>query len=104
VKRLRSEHERLNELKANLLRSPGDPDIETEIGRWMLDHGHDEEGRRSAEEVIRSHPEHPLANHLLVVYHRRRGEVGLANFYRLKTREETEPSDETASDPFEKLD
>ncbi|MDR3635632.1 MAG: tetratricopeptide repeat protein [Isosphaeraceae bacterium] len=88
VQRLRAEHGRLNELRESLLRAPGDDDLKAELGRWMLDHGHDEEGRRWAAEVLRRRPGHPLANQLLVTYHTRRGEAGLANFY----RSQAEPS------------
>ena len=33
--------------------------------------------------VVRDHPDHPEANQVLADYHQRRGELGLANFYRL---------------------
>ncbi len=82
VDRLRADHNRLNQLREGLLRSPGDDDLKAEMGRWMLDHGHDEEGRRWAEEIVQRHPGHLIANQLLQTYHARRGEVGLANFYR----------------------
>jgi tetratricopeptide (TPR) repeat protein len=81
VQHLRSEHNRLNGLKESLLRAPDDDGLKVEIGRWMLDHGHDEEGRRWAEEIVQRHPGHHLANQLLQKYHARRGKVGLANFY-----------------------
>jgi len=84
VNRLRSEHRRLTELKEGLLRSPDDDNLKAEMGRWMIDHGHDEEGRRWAEDVLGRRPAHPLANQLLETYHSRRGDVGRANFYRLQ--------------------
>jgi len=87
VSRLRSEYGRLNELKQGLLRSPQDDDLKAEIGRWMLEHGHDDEGRRWSEDVLRQRPGHPLANQVLEAFHSRRGEIGLANFYRLRADE-----------------
>jgi hypothetical protein len=80
VDRLRTEHGRLNDLKASLLRSPGDDDLKAEMGRWMLDHGHDEEARRWAEDVLRRRTDHPLANQVLERYHAKQGAVGLANY------------------------
>lgn len=82
-KRLREELGQLDALKLHLIDRPNDPDIEVEIARWMIDHGHDAEGARWAEKVVRNHPAHPQANRLLADYHDRLGNAGRANFYRL---------------------
>jgi hypothetical protein len=50
----------------------------------MLEHGHDEEGLRWARMILRDHPGHPETNRLMAAYYERRGNPGLANFYRLQ--------------------
>ncbi len=84
VKRLREELAHLNELKARLLQTPNQPELEVQIAEWMIDHGHDDEGARWAEKVLRNHPRHPRANRLLADYHNRHGRPGRANFYRMQ--------------------
>ena len=49
----------------------------------MFDHAHDQEGARWAEKILAERPDDPEASRLLADYHERRGEKGLANFYRL---------------------
>ena len=54
-----------------------------EIARWMFAHNHDDEGARWAQKILSEHHDDPDAAQLLADYHQRRGEAGLANFYKL---------------------
>jgi tetratricopeptide (TPR) repeat protein len=86
--RLRAEQARINQLQAQLLRTPHDLGLQCEVARWMFDHGHDADGARWAEKVLRDHPGHPEACRLLADYQQRQGNPGLANYYRLQARPE----------------
>jgi tetratricopeptide (TPR) repeat protein len=81
--RLRADLKRLNEARTRLIAQPHDRTSQLEIARWMFDHAHDEEGARWAKQILSEHRDDPDAARLLVDYHRRRGEAGLANFYSL---------------------
>jgi tetratricopeptide (TPR) repeat protein len=83
LKRLRADLDRLNEARARLAISPHDRGAQTEIARWMIEHGQEREGVRWAEHVLRGQPGDPDASRLLADFHRRRGNTGLANFYGL---------------------
>jgi tetratricopeptide (TPR) repeat protein len=82
--RLRAELSSLNEARARLVNSPHDRASQIEVARWMFDHGHDQEGAKWAEKVLREQPGNPDASRLLADYHQRQGNPGLANFYRLQ--------------------
>jgi len=83
LKRLRVDLDRLNQARAQLAISPHDRRAQTQIARWMIEHGQEREGVRWAEHVLRGDPGDPEASLLLAEFHERRGESGLANFYRL---------------------
>jgi tetratricopeptide (TPR) repeat protein len=85
VARLRDDARRLGEIQQALVRDPKSPDLQAEVARWMIDHGHDEEGLRWARKALRDRPDHPASNRLMVEHHDRRGEPGLANYYRTRS-------------------
>ena len=64
-----------------LLRKPLDPKLRSEAARWLMDHGHDQEAVDWANLVLQSEPTHPAMNRLLADYYRKKGQLGLANFY-----------------------
>ena len=80
--RLRTDLDRLRAARARLIDSPRDLKSQLQVARWMFDHAHDQEGARWALKVVGERPDDPEANQLLASYHQRRGEIGLANFYR----------------------
>jgi tetratricopeptide (TPR) repeat protein len=82
--RLQTELDHLDEVREHLIQSPHDRSSQLEVARWMFDHGHDAEGVRWAEKVLREQPGNAEANRLLAEYHERHGNPGLANFYRLQ--------------------
>ena len=90
--RLRKELDRLHEARARLIASPHDRKSELEITQWLFDHAHDQEGARWAEKILRERPDDAEASGMLAEYHERRGEAGLANFYRVHASTGPEPS------------
>jgi Flp pilus assembly protein TadD len=90
--RLRKDLDRLNQARSRLIASPDDLESQHEIARWMFDHDHDQEGVRWAEKILSGRPNDPEANRLLAGFYERRGDKGLANFYRLHLPAGTEPS------------
>jgi Flp pilus assembly protein TadD len=90
--RLRAEQDRVKELRDRLARSPGDAQLRYEIASWLIANGHEEEGLRWAELVARERPDHGPTNRLLADYYDRRGQAGLANYYRLRASPGPGPS------------
>ncbi|GAC1447778.1 MAG: hypothetical protein NVSMB9_30310 [Isosphaeraceae bacterium] len=83
ARRAREDQERIVEIRRKLIEAPHDPQIQLEAARWMIDHGHLEEGMRWAEKVLREQPNLHEASQLLADSHGRLGHPGLANYYRL---------------------
>ena len=81
--RLRKELDKLHAARSRLVDFPHDRGSQLDVARWMFDHAHADEGARWAQKVISEWPDDPEASRLLADYHHRRGETGLANFYRL---------------------
>jgi tetratricopeptide (TPR) repeat protein len=90
--RLRKDLDRLNNARSRLIASPNDRQSQLEIARWMFEHAHEREGVRWALKIVGEWPDDPEASRLLADYHERRGEAGLANFYRLHSSTAPEPS------------
>jgi tetratricopeptide (TPR) repeat protein len=80
---LRREHAEMGQISVDLIDHPTDNTLRSRAARWMIDHGRAEEAAQWARMVLRDQPNHPEANRLLAEYHRRRGELGLVNFYQL---------------------
>jgi tetratricopeptide (TPR) repeat protein len=82
--RVKGDQARVLAMRDQLVREPWNVDLRREIAEWMFAHGRDEEGVRWAKQVLAARPDDPAVNRLLADYHRRRGEPGLANYYRLR--------------------
>jgi tetratricopeptide (TPR) repeat protein len=82
--RLRTDLDRLNAARLRLNTSPHDRQSQLDVAKWMFDHAHEQEGARWAEKILSERPGDADASRLLAGYHERRGETGLANFYRLQ--------------------
>jgi tetratricopeptide (TPR) repeat protein len=90
--RLRKELDLLHEARSRLIASPHDRKSQLKIARWLFDHAHDQEGARWAEKILSERPDDAAASQMLADYHQRRGEKGLANFYRLRAAPGAEPA------------
>ncbi|MGE3820091.1 MAG: tetratricopeptide repeat protein [Isosphaeraceae bacterium] len=82
VERLRREHVRIAELREALVSNPNDLELKSETARWLLEHGHEQEGLEWTELILRERPGHRPTCQALAEYHQKRGNVGLANYYR----------------------
>ena len=81
IERLKLEEGQFADISKALLRNPLDPKLRSEAARWLMDHGHDQEAVDWANLVLQSEPTHPAMNRLLADYYRKKGQLGLANFY-----------------------
>jgi tetratricopeptide (TPR) repeat protein len=79
---LRKEHDRIVQLRSDILKDPNDLASRLEVARWMLEHGHAEEGLGWAREILRSHPRHAPTHRALADYFAGHGDPGLANYHR----------------------
>jgi tetratricopeptide (TPR) repeat protein len=81
---LREDKEYIKTLFTTMMDAPRDLAHQCQAARWLIDHGHPEEGVRWAEKVLAEQPHHPEANQILANYHHTKGNRGLANFYRMQ--------------------
>jgi Flp pilus assembly protein TadD len=81
--RLREEHDQLVRLRYRLVQHPDDLDARFEVAKWMLEHGHEDEGLRWTKEIFRADPRHASTHNILAAYYQKRREAGLANYHRL---------------------
>jgi tetratricopeptide (TPR) repeat protein len=81
--RLRDEHDQLVRLRSRLVQHPDDLDARFQVARWMLEHGHEQEGLKWTKEILRADPRHPATHAILAAYYEKRNETGLANYHRL---------------------
>jgi len=81
--RLRTEHDQLVQLRFRLVKHPHDLDARFQVARWMMEHGHEQEGLKWTKEILRADPRHPSTHGMLAAYYDKRGESGLANYHRL---------------------
>jgi tetratricopeptide (TPR) repeat protein len=79
--KLRAEFQRVGELQHKLLANPGDSKARFEVAKWMLENGHEPEGLKWCNEILRAEPNHVQTHRLLVGYYQKRGEHGLANYH-----------------------
>ena len=86
--RLKEEREHIQKLLKEMLAAPGDLDHQYDAARWLFEHGHPEEGLRWTEKILRDQPRHAKTNLLLADYYEKKGNHGLANFYRLQAKSE----------------
>ena len=81
VERLKLEEGRFADIGKAPLRNPTDSQLRSEAARWLMDHGHDEEAVDWANLVLQSNLSDPTMNRLLADHYRKKGQIGLANFY-----------------------
>jgi tetratricopeptide (TPR) repeat protein len=81
VERLKREHARFGEISDGLLRNPLDLQLRSEAAQWLMEHGHDQEAVDWANLVLERDPSDPAMNRLLADHYRKKGLLGLANFY-----------------------
>jgi predicted Zn-dependent protease len=82
VERLRKEHSQMADLRKELVARPTDPDLRFRAARWLLEHGHDAEGLEWTQLILREAPGHPDTCRFLTEYYRKKGNIGLSNFYK----------------------
>ncbi|QEH34313.1 tetratricopeptide repeat protein [Aquisphaera giovannonii] len=80
---LRADQVAVVKLRDHLLADPSNVELRLEMASWMLQHGRDDQAIRWLRNILASQPRHPKASRLMADYHERRGELGLANHYRL---------------------
>jgi tetratricopeptide (TPR) repeat protein len=81
VDRIRADDKEFLQISRALRDSPQDSRLRSEAAQWLMSHGHEEEAVEWANLVLRAQPAHPAMNRLLADYYRKKGQVGLANFY-----------------------
>jgi tetratricopeptide (TPR) repeat protein len=81
--RLRQEHDQLVRLRYRLVQHPSDLEARFHVAKWMMEHGHEDEGLRWTKEIFRADPRHALTHAILAAYYQKRNETGLANYHRL---------------------
>jgi tetratricopeptide (TPR) repeat protein len=81
--RLRKEHDQILQLRYKILQDPKDMSSRFEVAKWMLEHGHAEEGLKWAGEILRADPRHAPTHRVLADYYQKQGDSGLANYHRL---------------------
>lgn len=92
---LKREREELVKIRDQLLTEPRNVELQYQLANWYLTHGREEEGKRMAELIVSSHTDFWPANRLLADYYDRHGDVGRANFYRMRA---SPPTDRAAPD------
>jgi tetratricopeptide (TPR) repeat protein len=83
---LKSDNERMDQIRKGLLAVPNDRSLQSQAARWLAEHGHFEEAVAWAKRVLGAEPDHPAMNRLMADYYERQGNPGLANFYRAAGR------------------
>ncbi|WP_152049566.1 tetratricopeptide repeat protein [Tautonia marina] len=81
---LRAQAAEIERLRDALVRDPGNAELQYETARWLIEHGHAEEGVRWAEKAITTVPGHRPSCLLLAEYYEATDQPDLANFYRFK--------------------
>ncbi len=89
--RLKDEQKQLLDLRQALVQYPDDVDRRAQAARWLIEHGHEKEGLEWTALVLRQRPGHPATCQLLAEHYARKGEPGLANFYRMNASESKAP-------------
>ena len=83
---LRDDQVRVQSMQARIALAPHDLGKQVVLARWMLDHGQEQEGVDKVRRILAAEPRHREANQLLADFHERKGEIGLARFYRSQGR------------------
>lgn len=85
-KRLQSDQEKIENIRKGLVRNPNDFKLMSEATAWLLDHGYEEQGLEWAKKTLDAQPDHVPTLERLAEMHQKKGNVGLANFYRSQLR------------------
>ncbi len=85
--RLRNEHDHIVQLRYGVLKNPRDLDSRSEVAKWMIEHGHEDEGLKWTKEILRADPRHAATHRVLADYYGKRKETGLANYHRLSAQD-----------------
>ena len=83
---LRTEHDHIVQLRYGVLKNPRDLDSRFQVAKWMMEHGHEDEGLKWTTELLRADPQHGPTHRVLADYYARHGDPGLANYHRLEPR------------------
>jgi Flp pilus assembly protein TadD len=83
TERLRKEQQKIADLRAALVERPNDADLRSEAAKWLIEHGHEKEGLEWTELILSQTPGHAPTCRLLADYYARKGNAGLANYYRI---------------------
>jgi len=81
--RLRKENDEITQLRHDLMQHPDDLAKRCAVARWMIQHGHESEGLKWTNEILRVNPNHGPTHALLAEYHASKGNAGLANYHRV---------------------
>jgi tetratricopeptide (TPR) repeat protein len=79
--RLRQEHDEILRLRYNILQNSKDIGSRFQVAKWMLEHGHAEEGLKWTREILRADPRHAPTHRVLADYYQKHGDAGLANYH-----------------------
>jgi predicted Zn-dependent protease len=81
--RLRAEHDEIVRLRASLLQDTNNVGVRFTVTKWLFDHGHQDEGLKWTNEILRTDPRHAPTHRLLAEYYAKLGDAGLANYHRV---------------------
>ena len=84
--RLRREHDQIVQLRYAVLNNPRDMESRFQIAKWMMEHGHEDEGLKWTKEILRADPQHARTHRVLADYYGKHGEPGLSNYHRLSAQ------------------
>src|SRR5262249_46678157 len=85
LKKLKDDQTRLLKMRDALAADPNNVPLRCKIARWMFAHGRDDDGKLWAEHILALQPRYAPANRLMEEYYRRKGDIGLANYYHLQS-------------------
>ncbi len=80
--RLRKEAKRVTDLREALSKDPDNADLRSEVARWLIERGHEKEGLEWTDLILRQKPGHPATCKFLAEHYAKKGNAGLANYYR----------------------
>jgi tetratricopeptide (TPR) repeat protein len=83
IERLRKEQEEIARLREKLAQRPNDLDLRSTVAKWLIEHGHEKEGLEWTSLILLERPGHAATCRFLAEFHGRKGNLGLANYYRV---------------------
>jgi Flp pilus assembly protein TadD len=82
---LKKDQSELMRIFTLIVADPADNELRAKVAAWMFSHGRPDDGMGWAKSVLATDPNHAATNALLADFHsRRKGDTGLANFYRVR--------------------